>query len=147
MGRIGSWWNNVQRLFIRITSASGCESRSESVQKDKPHSKEKVETKAFVDQGQKEGEAEQAPQDTLENVQTEKMQRGRRTKRSGPIGWQDRTGVSTPTQPPIRRQDKNAKVQAVEVSAEHVPKDEPMNQRCNSKGFHQKQWTLLSDSI
>lgn len=137
MGRIGSWWNNVQRLFIRITSASSRESRSELVQKDKPHSKEKAETKAFVDQGQKEREAEQAPQETPENVQTEKMQWRRRTKRSDSIGWQDRTDVSTPTQPPIRRQDENAKEQAVEVSAEHAPKDEPMKKDESAMQFQE----------
>ncbi len=41
MGRIGSWWYNVQRLFIRITSASSRESRNEPVQKDEPHDEEK----------------------------------------------------------------------------------------------------------
>ena len=41
MGRIGSWWNNVQRLFIRITSASNRESRNDPVQKDEPHDEEK----------------------------------------------------------------------------------------------------------
>lgn len=137
MRRIGSWWNNVQRLFIRITSASSREPRSESVQKGKPHSKEKDATKAFVDQGQKEGEAEQAPQETPKNVQTEEMQWRRRTKRSGPTSWQDRTGVSTPAQPPIRRQDANAKEQAVEASAEQAPKDEPMKKDKSAMQFQE----------
>ena len=77
---------------------------------------EKAEAK-IVDQNQKAVEAAQTPQETPENVQTEEMQWGRRTRRSAPIGWEDRAGVSTPAQP-TRRQDANAENQSVEASAE-----------------------------
>ena len=77
---------------------------------------EKAEAK-IVDQNQKAVEAAQTPQETPENVQTEEMQWGRRTRRSAPIGWEDHAGVSTPAQP-TRRQDANAESQPVEASAE-----------------------------
>ena len=62
--------------------------------------------KTAVDRDQKAVEAAQTPQETPENVQTEEMQWGRRTRRSAPIGWEDRAGVSTPVQP-ARQQDAN----------------------------------------
>ncbi len=73
--------------------------------------RETEKTEAIVAQDQKTGEA--TPQD----AQTEEMQWGRRTRRSAPIGWQDRVGVTTPAQP-TRRQDANAEEQPVEASAE-----------------------------
>ena len=76
---------------------------------------EKAEVTASNNQDQKAIEA--TPQETPENVQTEEMQWGRRTRRSAPIGWEDRAGVSAPAQP-TRRQDANAESQPVEASAE-----------------------------
>lgn len=42
MKMIKHWWNNAQRLFIRITSAYSRESLNELVQKDKPHDEKKT---------------------------------------------------------------------------------------------------------
>ena len=81
--------------------------------------RENTEATASINRDQKAVEAAQTPQETPENVQTEEMQWGRRTRRSAPIGWEDRAGVSTPVQP-ARRQDANAESQPVEASAEPV---------------------------
>ncbi len=77
--------------------------------------KEKVEAKTSVDQNQQAGDAAQTQ--TPQDVQPEEMQWGRRTRRSAPIGWEDRAGVSTPAQP-TRRQDATAENQPVEAPAE-----------------------------
>ena len=82
-----------------------------------PSRQRREEKKIAVDRDQKAVEAVQTPQETPENVQTEEMQWGRRTRRSAPIGWEDRAGVTTPAQP-ARRQDANAENQPVEASAE-----------------------------
>ncbi len=78
--------------------------------------REQVQAKASVEQNRKEAETAQTPQD----VQPEEMQWGRRTRRSAPIGWEDRAGVSTPVQP-TRRQDANAENQPVEASGVSTP--------------------------
>lgn len=79
--------------------------------------REKVEATASAEQNRK--EAETAQTQTPQDVQPEEMQWGRRTRRSAPIGWEDRAGVSTPAQP-ARRQDATAENQPVEASAEPV---------------------------
>ncbi len=79
--------------------------------------REKVEATASAEQNRK--EAETAQTQTPQDVQPEEMQWGRRTRRSAPIGWEDRAGVSTPAQP-TRRQDATAENQPVEASAEPV---------------------------
>ncbi len=52
------------------------------------------------------------------------MQWGRRSKRSGPIGWEGRAGVSTPVQS-TRRADAQADAPAVETPVEPEPKAPP----------------------
>ncbi|MXZ09738.1 MAG: hypothetical protein F4Y79_09860 [Gemmatimonadetes bacterium] len=79
--------------------------------------RERVEATASAEQNRK--EAETAQTQTPQDVQPEEMQWGRRTRRSAPIGWEDRAGVSTPAQP-ARRQDATAENQPVEAPAEPV---------------------------
>lgn len=76
-----------------------------------PSRRRREREKPAVDQNQQKAEA--TPQDT----QTEEMQWGRRTKRSAPIGWEDRAGVNTPAQP-ARQQDANTGKKTVQASAE-----------------------------
>ena len=76
--------------------------------------REKVQAQASAEQNRK--EAETAQTQTPQDVQPEEMQWGRRTRRSAPIGWEDRAGVSTPVQP-TRRQDANTENQPIEASA------------------------------
>ena len=84
--------------------------------------REKVQAKASTEQNQK--EAETAQTQTPQDVQTEEMQWGRRTRRSAPIGWEDRAGVSTPVQP-TRRQDANTEEKTVQASAEPARTETP----------------------
>ncbi len=79
--------------------------------------RERVEATASAEQNRK--EAETAQTQTPQDVQPEEMQWGRRTRRSAPIGWEDRAGVSAPAQP-ARRQDATAENQPVEAPAEPV---------------------------
>ncbi len=84
--------------------------------------REQVQAKASAEQNRK--EAETAQTQTPQNVQTEEMQWGRRTRRSAPIGWEDRAGVSTPVQP-TRRQDANTEEKTVQASAEPARTETP----------------------
>ena len=84
--------------------------------------REKVQAKASAEQNLK--EAETAQTQTPQDVQTEEMQWGRRTRRSAPIGWEDRAGVSTPVQP-TRRQDANTEEKTVQTSAEPARTETP----------------------
>ena len=84
--------------------------------------KEKVEAKTSVDQNQQAGDAAQIQ--TPQDVQPEEMQWGRRTKRSAPIGWEDRAGVSAPAQP-TRQQDANTEEKPVQVPAEPARTETP----------------------
>ena len=84
--------------------------------------REKVQAKASAEQNQKETETAQTQ--TPQDVQTEEMQWGRRTRRSAPIGWEDRAGVSTPVQP-TRRQDANTEEKTVQASAEPARTETP----------------------
>ncbi len=84
--------------------------------------REKVQAKASAEQNRK--EAETAQTQTPQDVQTEEMQWGRRTRRSAPIGWEDRAGVSTPVQP-TRRQDANTEEKTVQASAEPARTETP----------------------
>ena len=90
-----------------------------------PSRQRREQQKIAADRDQKAVEAVQTPQETPENVQTEEMQWGRRTRRSAPIRWEDRAGVTTPVQP-TRRQDANAENQPVEASAE--PEAQPQTE-------------------
>ncbi|MDE2953726.1 MAG: hypothetical protein OXR71_04325 [Gemmatimonadota bacterium] len=84
--------------------------------------REKVEATASAEQNRK--EAETAQTQTPQDVQPEEMQWGRRTRRSAPIGWEDRAGVSTPVQP-TRRQDANTEEKTVQASAEPAQTETP----------------------
>ena len=79
-----------------------------------PSRRRREKEKTAVDRDQKAVEAAQTPQETPENVQNEEMQWGRRTRRSAPIGWEDRAGVSTPVQP-ARQQDANTEEKTVQA--------------------------------
>ncbi len=84
--------------------------------------REKVQAKASAEQNRK--EAETAQTQTPQDVQTEEMQWGRRTRRSAPIGWEDRAGVSTPVQP-TRQQNADTEEKTVQASAEPARTETP----------------------
>ena len=84
--------------------------------------REKVQAKASAEQNRK--EAETAQTQTPQDVQTEEMQWGRRTRRSAPIGWEDRAGVSTPVQP-TRQQNADTEEKTVQASAKPARTETP----------------------
>jgi hypothetical protein len=84
--------------------------------------REKVQAKASAEQNRK--EAETAQTQTPQDVQPEEMQWGRRTRRSAPIGWEDRAGVSTPVQP-TRQQNADTEEKTVQASAEPARTETP----------------------
>ena len=90
-----------------------------------PSRRRREREKPAVDQNQQKAEA--TPQDT----QTEEMQWGRRTKRSAPIGWEDRAGVNTPAQP-ARQQDANTGEKIVQASGVNTPAQPARQQDANT---------------
>ena len=80
--------------------------------------REQVQAKASAEQNRK--EAETAQTQTPQDVQPEEMQWGRRTRRSAPIGWEDRAGVSTPVQP-TRQQNADTEEKTVQASGVSTP--------------------------
>ena len=90
--------------------------------------RQKAETPAATDQTRNAEPAGQPP----ESAPTEEMQWGRRTRRSGPIGWEGRGGVSPPVQP-TRRPDAQADAPAVETPAEPEPKPPPPNRAAQGR--------------
>ena len=95
-----------------------------------PSRQRREQQKIAVDRDQKAVEA--TPQETPENVQTEEMQWGRRTRRSAPIRWEDRAGVTTPVQP-TRQQDANAEEKTVQASAEPARTETPAQNTRNEQ--------------
>ena len=95
-----------------------------------PSRQRREQQKIAVDRDQKAVEA--TPQETSENVQTEEMQWGRRTRRSAPIRWEDRAGVTTPVQP-TRQQDANAEEKTVQASAEPARTETPAQNTRNEQ--------------
>ena len=91
--------------------------------------RQKAETPAATDQARNAEPAEQPP----ESAPAEEMQWGRRTRRSGPIGWEGRAGVSAAVQP-TRRPDAQADAPAVETpAAEPEPKTPPPNRTAQGR--------------
>ncbi len=84
--------------------------------------REQVQAKASAEQNRK--EAETAQTQTPQDVQPEEMQWGRRTRRSAPIGWEDRAGVSTPVQP-TRQQNADTEEKTVQASAKPARTETP----------------------
>ncbi len=112
------------------TAENGARAGTPPSKPRKVKEKKKVKATASVDQEKKEEAAGQTP----ESMQVEEMQWGRRSKRSGPIGWEDRAGVSAPVQP-IRRQDAGA--DEAEVPAGSEP-ETPSNRSDKERNLNEK---------
>ena len=91
--------------------------------------RQKGETPAATDQARNAEPVDQPP----ESAPAEEMQWGRRNRRSGPISWEGRAGVSAAVQP-TRRPDVQADAPAVETpAAEPEPKTPPPNRTAQGR--------------